>query len=222
MFLGINLAIDRYSIGIVNEGKLIAEINLESERDFSENLILEIDLLLKRKGLNVSHLKSIGIAHGPGSYTGLRLATIVAKTIAMMQQIPVYGFSTLDAIVQGFAAFDGIYFTILKAMGDEVNAAVFAVNNREIKKITPDFVVKIEVILKKIEQINELVYVIDFSKKEDLLNALAAKNPKIRIVNDFYLKGSTIALMAEANYKEKLPGNYRDLIPHYSYAPCEK
>ena len=222
MFLGINLALETYSLGLINEGKLISEINLDAERAFSEDLILEIDALLSRKSLSVSDLKAIGIVNGPGSYTGLRIATVVAKTLAMLQKIPVYGFSTLETIAASFQGFDGVYFPIVKAMAGEVNAATFAVNNQEIKRITPDFVVNLETLLKNISQIKELVYVVDLSKKEELVRSFFPESSKVRIINDFYLRAFVIAMMAEASYLQGLPGNYQDLMPKYSYQAIRK
>ena len=40
----------------------------------------------------------IAVAHGPGGFTGTRLAVVTAKTIGQQLQIPVYGISNLAAV----------------------------------------------------------------------------------------------------------------------------
>jgi tRNA threonylcarbamoyl adenosine modification protein YeaZ len=40
----------------------------------------------------------IAVAHGPGGFTGTRLAVVTAKTIGQQLQIPVYGISNLSAV----------------------------------------------------------------------------------------------------------------------------
>jgi tRNA threonylcarbamoyl adenosine modification protein YeaZ len=40
----------------------------------------------------------IAVAHGPGGFTGTRLAAVTAKTIGQQLQIPVYGISNLAAV----------------------------------------------------------------------------------------------------------------------------
>lgn len=49
-------------------------------------------------GLNWSGIDAIAIGKGPGSYTGLRIATSVAKGICMATNIPLISVSTLENI----------------------------------------------------------------------------------------------------------------------------
>ncbi len=45
-----------------------------------------------------SDIQGVGVAVGPGSFTGCRLGVTVARTLGQSLQIPVYGFSSLAAI----------------------------------------------------------------------------------------------------------------------------
>lgn len=49
-----------------------------------------------------SDLKAIGVAVGPGSFTGSRLGVTVARTLGQALDLPVYGISTLAAIAQTY------------------------------------------------------------------------------------------------------------------------
>jgi tRNA threonylcarbamoyladenosine biosynthesis protein TsaB len=53
---------------------------------------------LKRCGVNASALKVLGVATGPGSFTGVRIGLALAKGLALAQHIPLVGIPTLDIV----------------------------------------------------------------------------------------------------------------------------
>lgn len=53
--------------------------------------------LLARAGLSVRDLAALGVALGPGSFTGLRVGLAFVKGLAYARQIPLVGVPTLDA-----------------------------------------------------------------------------------------------------------------------------
>jgi len=53
---------------------------------------------LKRCGVNSSALKVLGVATGPGSFTGVRIGLALAKGLALAQHIPLVGIPTLDIL----------------------------------------------------------------------------------------------------------------------------
>lgn len=61
----------------------------------AEILILEIDRLLKKNFLIKQSLNRIYLNHGPGSFNGIRIIVLTAKTIAHYLKIPLYVCSEL-------------------------------------------------------------------------------------------------------------------------------
>lgn len=57
-----------------------------------------IQTAFERTGLNVNDLKAIGIAIGPGSYTGLRTSLALAKGMVLAQGLDLIAVPTLDIL----------------------------------------------------------------------------------------------------------------------------
>jgi tRNA threonylcarbamoyl adenosine modification protein YeaZ len=57
-----------------------------------------LDRILSRNGTRLKELDGIGIASGPGSFTGIRIGQATIAGISLSAGIPVYGVSTLEAM----------------------------------------------------------------------------------------------------------------------------
>ena len=82
------------SVGVADE-KLIDFVSYECWQSQSEKMVPEIDALLKKHDIKRSDIRDIVCAIGPGSYTGVRIALTIAKTISLALSIPVYPVSSL-------------------------------------------------------------------------------------------------------------------------------
>lgn len=66
----------------------------------SELLLPTLQTMLTETGVVLSEIEGIAFGAGPGSFTGLRIASGVAQGLAFAQNIPVVGISTLEALAQ--------------------------------------------------------------------------------------------------------------------------
>ena len=125
--LAIQTACQPYGLAILRDGQCIRQLQLQSDYSFSEDLMLYIDSFLQEAELTYSDLDCIGVAHGPGSYTGLRLGVSVGKSIGFIHQIPVIGVSSLEAQLMGISsAPDRLYFSVMPARKKELNCQLFS------------------------------------------------------------------------------------------------
>jgi tRNA threonylcarbamoyl adenosine modification protein YeaZ len=71
----------------------------------------------------------IAVAHGPGGFTGTRLAAVTAKTIGQQLQIPVYGISNLAAVAwQQQTA--GDVAVVMPAQQGQIYTGVYRISHR--------------------------------------------------------------------------------------------
>ena len=123
--LGIDTSTAIGSIGLIDEGEIIAEQTLSISRQHASRLIPAIDQTLKSAELKIRDIDAVAVAIGPGSFTGVRIAVSTAKTICYAIERPVIGISTLESIAYNLAYIPSEICVILDARKDEVYSAVF-------------------------------------------------------------------------------------------------
>lgn len=85
-------------IGLLRENKLINSISFINNNSLSEELLTNIDNLIKESNYNIKDIKKIYISIGPGSFTGIRIGVTVAKTMAWGLKINIVPISSLEVM----------------------------------------------------------------------------------------------------------------------------
>ena len=83
------------TVGLGKDGVLLDCTSYESWQTQSENMVPELDKLLKKHNISRNDIEDIICAIGPGSYTGVRIALTIAKTISLCLGKSVYPVSSL-------------------------------------------------------------------------------------------------------------------------------
>jgi len=94
--LAFDTATDAASCALVRDGDVLGERPSRAVR-----ILHDIDEVLAAAGVEPAALDGIVVGTGPGSYTGLRMGLVTARTLALSLGIPVAGVSTLDALAAG-------------------------------------------------------------------------------------------------------------------------
>jgi tRNA threonylcarbamoyladenosine biosynthesis protein TsaB len=109
------------SLALYESGRLVAERLLESEgRRHAQTLVSESGQLLSSQGLTPGDLSAVAVSVGPGSFTGLRVGLVFAKTLAWLRGIPLLSVNTLQAMAQQCAAGHAEVLSISDAQRGEV------------------------------------------------------------------------------------------------------
>lgn len=83
------------SVGIAKDNLLLDYVSYEAWQRQSEFMIVELNKLLEKHNIDKSEIKEVIVAKGPGSYTGVRIAITIAKTIALALSAKLYAVSSL-------------------------------------------------------------------------------------------------------------------------------
>ncbi|HXV33785.1 MAG TPA: tRNA (adenosine(37)-N6)-threonylcarbamoyltransferase complex dimerization subunit type 1 TsaB [Gaiellaceae bacterium] len=94
--LAFDTATDVATAALVRDGEVLGERASRAVR-----VLRDVEDLLTEAGLESSDVDRIVVGTGPGSYTGLRMGLVTARTLAISLQVPVAGVSTLAALAAG-------------------------------------------------------------------------------------------------------------------------
>ncbi len=97
-------------VAFLEEGKLLECLHLPHGFQSSDYLLEELQKGMRSLSFALSDLNFICVGVGPGSYTGLRVAAIAAKTLSVALQIPLVAISTLRSFIPTDA---GLTFAVL-------------------------------------------------------------------------------------------------------------
>lgn len=100
--LALDTSTDISSIAISDGAEILGEHNFRHHMDLSQRLMPNIMNLLKDSKLAMSDIEAVGVSLGPGSFTGLRIGVVTAKTLAQTLGIPITGIVTLDLLAHQF------------------------------------------------------------------------------------------------------------------------
>jgi tRNA threonylcarbamoyladenosine biosynthesis protein TsaB len=125
------------SVALHRNGDLLASEFISELRAASSRLMMATQELLKNSGLNAADLDAVAVSSGPGSYTGLRIATSAAKGICVALNIPLLAVNSLKVmawpiIQQGIA---DLYCPMIDARRMEVYCCLFDGAGAEISPI---------------------------------------------------------------------------------------
>ena len=105
------------SVAIIRDGAVLAEGTVAMRGETEERLMPAVLAALAQAGAEPRDVARVVCGAGPGSFTSLRIATAIAKGIAMGNDAPLFATSSLALIVAGatnLAA--GDYLAVLDAM----------------------------------------------------------------------------------------------------------
>ena len=95
--LAIDTSTEMCSVALF-KGQELFERNVLSPNQHTKLVLPFIEELLQDANLDVSQLDTIAFGSGPGSFTGLRIASSVTQGIAYTRRLPVIAISTLSAL----------------------------------------------------------------------------------------------------------------------------
>jgi tRNA threonylcarbamoyladenosine biosynthesis protein TsaB len=99
LILAIETSGSQGSLAVCSGKTCLCSATLEgASRRHAQTLVSQIDEALRRGGLRATDLDAVAVSIGPGSFTGLRVGVVCAKTLAYATGCALAGVDTLEAI----------------------------------------------------------------------------------------------------------------------------
>jgi tRNA threonylcarbamoyladenosine biosynthesis protein TsaB len=115
MLLAIDTSTQWIGLALYDGSQVVAESLWQAHARHTVELAPAIQDLLKRSDLPASQIKAIGVALGPGSFTGLRIGLAIAKGMALALHVPVTGIPSLDVVAAAQPLRDVPMIAVLQA-----------------------------------------------------------------------------------------------------------
>ncbi|KTG17840.1 MULTISPECIES: tRNA (adenosine(37)-N6)-threonylcarbamoyltransferase complex dimerization subunit type 1 TsaB [unclassified Guyparkeria] len=86
--------------GVAADDRIVTDFAI-APRGHAQRLLPMAETLLEQAGIGFADLDLVGFGRGPGSFTGVRIATAMAQGIAMARDLPMAGVSSLECLALG-------------------------------------------------------------------------------------------------------------------------
>lgn len=126
------------SAAVVDNGRLVAEINTNGHLQHSTQLMPAIDRVLTIAEWEPSDLERIAVAKGPGSYTGVRIGATIAKTLAWTLGLPLVPVSSLKIIAANAEGETERIIPIIDARRKNCYTGIYRYENQTLVNLVPD------------------------------------------------------------------------------------
>lgn len=135
LILAAHTATPTLGIAVSKDGVVIAEEILKPGREHLENISGVIEQILLRTGFQLGDFNGLGIAIGPGSFSGIRVGLSVFKGLALALNLKIVGLSTLEILTWQAVDIGEVAIPLLEAGRGEVFTGVFKKLSDDVKII---------------------------------------------------------------------------------------
>lgn len=126
------------SVALVEDGRLISQYSQCSALTHSRTLLPMAEDMLKNAELELAKIDLFAVAHGPGSFTGIRIGVSTVKGLAWAAGKPCVGVSTLEAMAWHGLAAGGYICPVMDARRSQVYNALFKIEGGKPQRLCED------------------------------------------------------------------------------------
>lgn len=204
LILNIDSATETGSVCLAKDGRPLASREIASQKDHAKLMAPSIKDILSEAGVEIKDLDAVAISGGPGSYTGLRVATATAKGLCYAHNIPFIAINTLEMMAAGIRRSgqgENLFCPMIDARRMDVFTALYT---DELKPLlTPAAITLEEDFLAEYRQAPVVVFGTGRDKARQLFRDVRAWH-----FPDFSFSSEYLAPLAEENFQK---GQFEDL-----------
>ena len=204
------------SVALVADDEVVVETSFSRGLRHGTDLVPTLDALVAEARFDRSRANLVVVGIGPGSYTGLRIGTSLAKGICYGKDIPLIAVSTLRAMADGLhneQAFtpNTLLIPMLDARRMEVYTAVYDAEGKTVMSVQPMILDGNSFEIQADKQL------ICFGSGSEKAKPLFAANKNVRFIDHFRLSAKYLLPQAIERYNrhqfEDLPHPIRLRLP---------
>ena len=148
------------SVALVEDGRLISQYSQCSGLTHSRTLLPMAEDMLKNAELTLDKVDLFAVAHGPGSFTGIRIGVSTVKGLAWAADKPCVGVSTLEAMAWHGLAAGGLVCPVMDARRSQVYNALFKVENGKPVRLCEDRPIALSQLAEELRDLNAPAFLI--------------------------------------------------------------
>ena len=200
------------STALVQDGKLVSQYSQCSGLTHSRTLLPMGEDMLKNAELKLADVDLLAVAHGPGSFTGVRIGVSMVKGLAWASDKPCVGVSTLEAMAWHGLAAGGLICPVMDARRSQVYNALFRIQDGKPVRLSEDRPIALAELAEELRAYGEPAFLVG-DGAELSFRALTEKGiPCVLAPENLRMQSAWGVAMAA---QDKQPGNADTLLPVY-------
>lgn len=200
-------------VAVIDGTSVLGEYITNLNKNHSVRLMPAISDLMQEVGVKPNQLDRIIVAHGPGSYTGVRIGVTIAKTLAWTLNIPIVGVSSLEVLARNGQHFNGIVSPLFDARRGQVYTGLYKMNNGKFQSIKEDQILMLKDWVGELKQQDEKVLFLgnDVPLHEAVIKEVLQDQAIIASPSLFNPRPSELAIIGI----DKEPQEVHTFVPNY-------
>lgn len=146
------------SVAVTDGEKLISECFVNAGLTHSRTLMPMVDNALTQADMKIEEIDAFCVNAGPGSFTGIRIGVAAVKGLALCNDKPCAGVSTLESAAYNFIDENCLVSVSMDARCNQVYTALFRCENSEVIRICDDKAISIDELCEELSEYNEKIY----------------------------------------------------------------
>lgn len=216
--LAIETSSPRLSLALGTEAGLQRDYQGPLAWRHAESLFDGMQKLMRQAGWPIQSLTGVIVSLGPGSFTGIRIGMAVARALGQSLNIPVKGFSSLEALAQPLNRPGACVCPVIDGLRGEVFSAVFKTDIQgKTRKILKECRMPVAEWIETLRRQKQPLWVVGDAWSSSVKPLRAALGHRLRVAQPRYQFPRAAALLELGRGElQTLKGNsYQAVLPMY-------
>jgi len=220
MILAINTSTTQFSLALVSvTGEVAAEYLISPGEKNFKTFMPAVYSILDACGKDISGLRAVAVASGPGSFTGLRVGLSMAKGVAQGLEIPIIGISSLEAMANQLPFMNHPLCTLMSSRRGEFIFAIFKWDEEKgISRMTEDQSVTFRDLAGFIDEPTCFIGN-NFTAQEPEIKKVIGDNAIMVPSHLWNLRASSVGMLGFKRFLNNDFDSITDLVPEYLRPP---